>query len=163
MRLLKVVSKKYNDKDVLEVENFDTAVNQSATASGFSKLKLFPIKTSNGELTVTVEGIIYDAYFNFKYTEEELNSLPSAGLMIIMFNTTCVIIPYSKTQDNRFVCNMITTNGGGTSLARAKVSFVQEEGFNAIFIHFDEITANTLYNNAEVRPYAILRVIDLGE
>lgn len=114
---------------------------------------------------ITLPNIIVDvesttAVFQKELTKEEYDKIPDNGLVIIMFNTTCVIIPYVKGVENRFVCNAVYNTNYDAMVVRGKIN-VHYEDLYSLYIKFNTEYANALLQNPNVRPYGIVRFIGL--
>ena len=112
---------------------------------------------------ITLPNMIVDveltsAMFQKELTKAEYDKIPDNGLVIIMFNTTCVIIPYVKGVDNRFVCNAVYNTNYDAMVVRGKIR-VHYEDVYSVFIRFNDEYATALLQNPTVRPYAIIRFI----
>lgn len=93
--------------------------------------------------------------------------IPTSGLAIIMFNTTCVIVPYAmgipgNYQPCRFVCSAIYNLSGVSRVVRSvlKVTNLRPTiSETEITVEFD----NDFINLLEIAPTGIIRFISFNE
>lgn len=104
------------------------------------------------------------AYFrNDDLTSDVMATIPQTGIAIIMFNTTCVMVPYVTGQENRFVCNAIYTDSGRSMVARGKLLVVNDPEYHnyMIIVTLDADFASASYSGFTNYPYGIIRFIGL--
>jgi len=104
------------------------------------------------------------ASFSKEISQQEFAQISNTGLCIIMFNTTCVIIPYVKegypSQGNRFICNAAYDSLGNSMTVRGVLRVAQDE-VCYISIKFNTEFAEKLLQSG-ITPYGIIRFIGLN-
>lgn len=161
--MAKIQDRLYNriiEGKLLELSNEEIAELGLAKASDLPALS---DAINLGQIAVIqddVEETLYHAYFSKEITEAEYNAIKSDGLVILMFNTSCVIFPFAKAQDNRFCVNAIYNADGESMVVRAKLSFSAETGY-FITVTFDSAYAEHLADASSLRPYGIMKFLSI--
>ena len=142
--MAKILDKLYNrviDGEILEISNEEI---QNLGLAKVSQLPQLSDAIVLGNIVVEVddtdpEDVIYSAYFDKAINKAQYDAIGDSGLCILMFNTTCVILPYSKAQDNRFVISGIYNSDGESMVARGNLNIAQPlaDVDGAIVIEFD--------------------------
>lgn len=99
----------------------------------------------------------YFVVFRKGITIPEYDNIPDSGLAIIMFNTTCQILPYAKNQLNRFVCSGVYNSNGETHVVRGRLQISSEPA--GIEVRLDKNFAEDLDTSQMTLPYGIIRFI----
>ena len=133
-----------------------SAVNAGIASGDISTLKMSEI-INLGQLMS--DGTL--AAFNKSITKDEYDAIYASGLAIIMFNTTCQLIPYSKAQANRFVCNSVYDDEGNSMVVRGRLVVYDDElGHYSIIVALDSQYADKVVSLSP-KPYGIVRFISL--
>ena len=93
---------------------------------------------------------------SIKFEVDTPSNIADSGLFILMFNTTCVAIPYSKLSPNRFVCSAIYDNNGNSMVVRGKLTISDH-----ISVEFDTNYYNAVFNAGLTPPTGICKFINL--
>ena len=126
-------------------------VYDKTTTTTFSTLEVGDIITVPAVLNVGEGTFTHETTL----TKAQYDKIADNGLVIIMFNTTCVVIPYIKAQENRFVCNASYDELGNSMVARA---YLKVNSTRKLVITYNaEYVAKMVEN--EMSPYAIVRFI----
>lgn len=168
--MAKILDKLYNrviDGEILELSNAEIQNLGLAKASQLPQLSDAIVL---GSIVVEVddtdiENVIYSAYFDKSVTKAEYDAIGESGLCILMFNTTCLIFPYAKDSDNRFVISGIYDSDGNSMVVRgnmniaAPIPAAHVDG--SIVIDFDSEFAYRLSLDSELRPYGIVKFLSI--
>ena len=152
----------YINKDLNDIKQIVANPTIQGTESTLNSLKIgntnYKIFTDSGIMNL---GQLYFDIESQKATFQldnipSVQNPPSSGLCILMFNTTCVIFPYSVSQENRFVCNTIYNQQGQSRITRGKL--IVSDG--TIIVRFDDEFSDYVLNN-DLHPYGIIRFIGI--
>lgn len=155
--IARIKDRLFDRKNVIEVEKLegDIVYNGVSLEELTGWYKDFESTNSNlinlGQMNLE-NGV---ASFNI----DSIAGLPETGLFILMFNTTCVAIPYTLNPTgvhNRFVCNAIYNNQGESMVVRGYV-----EVTDTIYIRFDDNFATAITNSGLTLPYGVCKFVKL--
>lgn len=158
-KLLDTLYNRVIEGELLEITDEEVAKLGLAKAS---ELPALSDAINLGTLQVgesDVEGV-YLASFVKELTEAEYNKIKSDGLFILMFNTSCVIIPYTKQYPNRFTVNAIYNADGESMVVRGKLTITADEIYS-IAVEFDSTFAGLLAEVPALRPYGIVKFLSI--
>lgn len=161
--MAKILDKLYNrviEGEILEISDAEVQNLGLAKASQLPELS-DAINLGALHVFLDEEGDTpdYRAYYDKEVTEAEYNAIKDSGLIILMFNSTTVMIPYAKAQANRFVVNAVYDADGNSMVARASLTF-GDDSIYTIHIAFDANFAEAIFDS-EVRPYAIVKFLNI--
>ena len=166
--MAKLLDKLFNrviEGELLELSNEEIAKLGLAKASQLPSLSE---AINLGAIEVEVDdtdpdNLVYSAFYSKSLTKAEYNAISNDGLLILMFNTTCVMLPYTKQYDNRFVVNAIYNADGESMVVRAKLTFTAPAGQlpGILEVDFDSSFAQHLYDLPALRPYGIVKFLSI--
>lgn len=124
-------------------------------------MKISKTYISNGSIMYEEPDLFFDFYIPVK----DYESLGKNGLIVLMFNTTSVTIPFYKTNDNsgryRFVCNAVYDEDGNSMVTRgvgAEPYLAVDSEKYILTIVFDEDFTEALVDSG-IEPYGVVRFI----
>ena len=161
--MAKILDKLYNrviDGEILEISDAEVQNLGLAKASQLPELSdAINLGTLHAFLDEEGDTPVYRAHFIKEVTKAQYDAIKDNGLIIIMFNSTVVMIPYVKAQSNRFVCNAVYDADGNSMVARASLSF-GDDTIYTLRIDFDANFAELACESA-ITPYGIVKFLNI--